>query len=274
MRSQARNVRAYEFAPDCVDRETETLLSCGPSFRPMSARGSGEGQSSSRGSGTEATVEFKLSDRLELPETPVCHLIPPPLLSDDGRSQSQPHGDAVFIGCERGALCIVQQSLQGKLQVRRKRNGGLVAGSSAPSNPPLPRSLRQVRSLYLNQDRRSTTLCLSYAPALVNGLLFTGGSDRAVRVLDPWVRSDSEVIVQTLVGHGASVTAIECDERGLISASNDGSVRVWTRARHRTLLKCVPLARLAEGWRARASSPRRPPPHFLPTPGLLTLLPP
>ena len=61
------------------------------------------------------------------------------------------------------------------------------------------------------------------------GLLFSGSADRTIKVWDVWAdKQQDETCVQTLVGHGATVTDIVCSGRGsVISCARDCTFRIW-----------------------------------------------
>lgn len=62
-----------------------------------------------------------------------------------------------------------------------------------------------------------------------SGLLFTGSNDRTIKVWDVWAdKAVFETCVCTLVGHGATVSAIVDSRKGyIVSSSYAGSVKVW-----------------------------------------------
>ena len=68
-------------------------------------------------------------------------------------------------------------------------------------------------------------------------LLFSGGADRTVRVWDPSASKDgSNPCVQTLRGHGGTVTSLAYCEGVLVTASTDCSIKVWKQDEGRELL--------------------------------------
>ena len=70
-----------------------------------------------------------------------------------------------------------------------------------------------------------------------NYLLFSGGADRTVRVWDPAAsREGGKQLVQTLRGHGGTVTSLAYGDGVLVSASTDCSIRVWRADEGRELL--------------------------------------
>lgn len=77
-----------------------------------------------------------------------------------------------------------------------------------------------------------TSLGYSSDPSVTfgrSGLLFTGSTDRTIKVWDVWAdKAVFETCVCTLVGHGATVSAVLDSRKGyIVSSSNDGSVKVW-----------------------------------------------
>ena len=68
-------------------------------------------------------------------------------------------------------------------------------------------------------------------------LLFSGGADRTVRMWDPSVRDGpAKPCVQTLRGHGGTVTSIAYCEGVLVTASTDYTIKVWKPDEGRELL--------------------------------------
>ena len=58
-------------------------------------------------------------------------------------------------------------------------------------------------------------------------LLFSCSADRTIRVWDPAVRDHSKACVQTLQGHGGTVTSLAYCEGVLVSSSTDSTIRAW-----------------------------------------------
>ena len=68
-------------------------------------------------------------------------------------------------------------------------------------------------------------------------LLFSGGADRTVRVWDPSASRDgAKPCVQTLRGHGGTVTSLAYCEGVLVTSSTDCSIKVWKQDEGRELL--------------------------------------
>ena len=67
-------------------------------------------------------------------------------------------------------------------------------------------------------------------------LLFSASADRTVRVWDPAVRDLSKACVQTLRGHGGTVTAIAFCHNILITASTDRTIKLWKADEGRELM--------------------------------------
>ena len=67
-------------------------------------------------------------------------------------------------------------------------------------------------------------------------LLLSCSADRTVRVWDPTVRDPKKVCVQTLRGHGGTVTAMAFCENVLVTASTDRTVRLWRPDEGRELM--------------------------------------
>lgn len=83
-------------------------------------------------------------------------------------------------------------------------------------------------------EHRGPVISLAYSndPSVTfgrSGLLFTGSADRTIKVWDVWAdKAMPETCLQTLVGHGATVTGIVDSRKGyIVSCSNDGSVKTW-----------------------------------------------
>ena len=89
------------------------------------------------------------------------------------------------------------------------------------------------------------TMLYSSTPAFCvgyngHGLLFTGSADRTIKVWNVWAeKQEPETCVQTLVGHGATVTAILERAGGIVSCSTDRTVRVWRAGSGRELFTKV-----------------------------------
>ena len=67
---------------------------------------------------------------------------------------------------------------------------------------------------------------LAYAPAL--GLVFSGSGDRTVKAWDLGAENTLNMLVQTMYGHGGSVTAMAVvGARTLVTAATDGCILVW-----------------------------------------------
>lgn len=69
-----------------------------------------------------------------------------------------------------------------------------------------------------------------------HALLATASADRTVKLWDVFERDLRCRVVQTLVGHAGSVTSLSFLRGSLVTASTDGSVRVWRSAPERSLL--------------------------------------
>ena len=69
-----------------------------------------------------------------------------------------------------------------------------------------------------------------------HGLLFSGGADRAIKVWDPHVRDPTNACVQTLTGHGGTITCLVYGGGTLFSCSNDQTVHLWRPDPGRVLL--------------------------------------
>ena len=67
-------------------------------------------------------------------------------------------------------------------------------------------------------------------------LLFSSSADRTIRVWDPAVRDLAKACVQTIRGHGGTVTGLAYCDGVLISSSTDCTIRVWKADDGRQLL--------------------------------------
>ena len=68
------------------------------------------------------------------------------------------------------------------------------------------------------------------------GLLFSGSADRTIKVWDPHVRDPENACVQTLTGHGGTITCLAYGGGTLFSSSNDQTVHLWRPDPGRVLL--------------------------------------
>ena len=85
-------------------------------------------------------------------------------------------------------------------------------------------------------------------------LLFSGGSDRTIRVWDPAIKDASKTCVQTLRGHGGTVSSLAFCDGVLVSTSTDRTIQVWRARRPRRRPHRRPRRRLR---RSPRRSPRR-----------------
>lgn len=69
-------------------------------------------------------------------------------------------------------------------------------------------------------------------------LLFSGGADRTVRMWDPSAgpKNGTQQLVQTLRGHGGTVTSLAYCDGVLVTASTDMSIKIWKQDEGRELL--------------------------------------
>lgn len=76
-------------------------------------------------------------------------------------------------------------------------------------------------------------------------LLLSGGADRTIRVWDPAIKDASKACVQTLRGHGGTVSSLAYCDGVLVSTSTDRTIQVRKRTaacalRRRTLQRRHP----------------------------------
>ena len=109
-----------------------------------------------------------------------------------------------------------------------------------PSHGRSGRSGRNDNKPQLLEGHVGTVHCLLLARQEGLGqegyLLLSGGADRTVRVWDPSVRNLSQTCVQTLRGHGGSVTGLAYADGVLITSSTDKTIRVWKADEGRELM--------------------------------------
>jgi WD40 repeat protein len=60
-----------------------------------------------------------------------------------------------------------------------------------------------------------------------DALLISASADRTVRIWDPSVKDVSKMCIQTLRGHGGTVSAVAFCEGVLITASTDRTIKLW-----------------------------------------------
>ena len=93
-----------------------------------------------------------------------------------------------------------------------------------------------------NHQGAVTTLMYSCDPLFSvgtsGGLLFTGSADRTIKVWDIWGdQQQEETCVQTLVGHGATVTAmVDSGYGSIITCACDCTFRIWQPLAGREML--------------------------------------
>eukprot|EP00163_Fabomonas_tropica_P009523 TRINITY_DN19344_c0_g1_i1.p1 TRINITY_DN19344_c0_g1~~TRINITY_DN19344_c0_g1_i1.p1 ORF type:complete len:713 (+),score=78.61 TRINITY_DN19344_c0_g1_i1:208-2346(+) len=104
----------------------------------------------------------------------------------------------------------------------------------------------RITSTIVYTGHKGSVTAIRHVPDPFN-LLFTGSADRTIKVWDPWVKiKDKERrCLQTLLGHGGTVTGVEYelvalhDETSrlyLMTSSTDGTIRVWTTEEGRELM--------------------------------------
>ena len=71
---------------------------------------------------------------------------------------------------------------------------------------------------------------------LEGSLLFSGGSDRTIRMWDPAIKEAKKACVQTLRAHGGTVTSLAFCDGVLVSTSTDKTIQVWKADEGRQLL--------------------------------------
>ena len=67
-------------------------------------------------------------------------------------------------------------------------------------------------------------------------LLISASADRTIRIWDPSVREVSKMCVQTLRGHGGTVTSLVFAENVLITSSTDRTIKLWRPDEGRDLM--------------------------------------
>jgi WD40 repeat protein len=91
---------------------------------------------------------------------------------------------------------------------------------------------------YISQDS-SLKSKYRFVPEGVSGLLFSGSQGQGlIKVWEPCQSESKDNLVQTLYGHGGTITAIANGKRGnIISASLNGVFKVWQPQRGRDMMK-------------------------------------
>ena len=91
-----------------------------------------------------------------------------------------------------------------------------------------------VRPFIEIQEHKGPVLCMKVHAE--KELLFTGSADRLIKVLDPF--GDSKMtVVQTLTGHGGSVTSLVVHDKMLISGGTDRTIIIWQTSGTREMFK-------------------------------------
>ena len=72
--------------------------------------------------------------------------------------------------------------------------------------------------------------------SLKNTLLLSGSADRTIKVWDFNVKDADSACIQTLSGHGATITDVKYGDNRVISCSNDKTIRVWQAEKGREYL--------------------------------------
>jgi len=158
----------------------------------------------------------KASSRLSTPSTKwTCFL-------HTNQNTSSSGGSTMFIGRSDGAIIYFDL-------YRLAMFGG-----KAPVRPSL--SLTPSSS----KNHKGSVTCLCWQ----DGYLFSGSSDRTIKVWNAGIYRGEDPCVQTLWGHGREITALECmtsntnkiGEGGLMSTSLDHTLKIWTPESSRSLL--------------------------------------
>ena len=67
-------------------------------------------------------------------------------------------------------------------------------------------------------------------------LLLSGSADRTIKIWDTHAREHDNACIQTLSGHGATITDVKCGDERVISCSNDKTIRIWQAEKGREYL--------------------------------------
>ncbi|CAM9333629.1 unnamed protein product, partial [Discosporangium mesarthrocarpum] len=103
---------------------------------------------------------------------------------------------------------------------------------------------RKEEALVTSTPHRGVVNCLTHTHLGTYGsiggpLLFSGGADHTIKVWDAWTETlTKECCLQTLAQHDRGITALAFStDASLLSASRDGTVRVWRPQGGRKLLR-------------------------------------
>lgn len=101
------------------------------------------------------------------------------------------------------------------------RTDGTVSAFRAPA--------RASREVPLDSRQPHLGAITSLAYCAERNVLFSGSSDRTIKVWNPWAdKGAPEALVQTLTGHSSSVTGlVDSGQSFMVSCSADCSVRLW-----------------------------------------------
>jgi WD40 repeat protein len=90
------------------------------------------------------------------------------------------------------------------------------------------------------------------------GLLFSGSADRSIKVWDTGAKGDKDMCIQTLVGHGGTVSDVKYGDDNLISCSIDKTIKIWQAETGREHLlypwyTCMQTIENGENWATAAA---------------------
>jgi WD40 repeat protein len=137
----------------------------------------------------------------------------------DARFQRLPKEKEVLIACQ---LVIPQR----RATVAGCSDGALVLWS--PKN-----DYSSGASVRRWQKHAGRITCVVFSEDLSPGLVATGSADHSIRLWHLWDDELENPCIQTLLGHGGTVTGLACAKGRLVSSSVDGTVRVWEAASNR-----------------------------------------
>eukprot|EP00741_Cyanophora_paradoxa_P010601 tig00020537_g10245.t1 len=94
-------------------------------------------------------------------------------------------------------------------------------------------SAKDVRPSHSYTGHKGTVKHLHYMPEYK--LMASASADRTIRIWDAWTFDKEKTCVQTLTGHGGTVTCVTSKGEWLFSSSTDNTVKIWKPAAGRQM---------------------------------------